>query len=58
VDLQVIGFERIERDGEARLKVMGFIDGQFYVLILVFRPNSMRAISLRRGRLEELKEDE
>ena len=53
-DLQVLGLEFVERRGERRLKIMGLIDGEFHVLIAVFRTNAVRAISLRRGDLEEL----
>jgi uncharacterized DUF497 family protein len=48
-ELEVRGFERTERAGEARLKLVGILDEDFYVLIIVFRRNAMRAISLRRA---------
>ena len=56
-DIDVINHRRVERHGERRLKVFGFIDGELYVLILVFRPNAMRAISLRRARPEEMQDE-
>lgn len=56
-DIDVVSHESVERRGERRLKVFGFIDGELHVLILVFRPNAMRAISLRRARLEEMTDE-
>jgi uncharacterized DUF497 family protein len=53
-DIDVLKAVRVERHGEARLKVMGLIDGKLYALVLVFRPNVLRAISLRPARPEEL----
>jgi uncharacterized DUF497 family protein len=53
-DIDVRGFRRIERNGERRLKVVGLLDGHLYTLILVFRRNSMRAISLRRAHEREV----
>jgi len=54
VDLQTIAFERVERRGESRLKVMGFLDGELYAMVVVFRRNTVRIISLRRAREQEL----
>lgn len=53
-DLEMLGFRRIERNGEARLLVVGYLDGKLPALILVFRRNTMRAISLRRAHKEEV----
>ena len=53
-ELQVKGFRRIERNGEARLLVVGILDGQLHTLVLVFRRNAMRAISLRRAHMKEV----
>ena len=53
-EMNVITARRIERHGEPRFKVVGFIGGKLYALVFVFRRNALRAISLRRARTEEL----
>jgi len=52
--ISIVASRRVVRNGEPRLKAMGYIDGQLYAMVCVFRPNSVRVISLRRARPEEL----
>lgn len=53
-DIEVLAMDRVVRGGEARLQVFGVIDGRLYCFVLTFRPNAIRAISLRGARMKEL----
>jgi Uncharacterized protein conserved in bacteria len=41
--------------GESRFRAFGFIDGQAHCLVFTIREDRIRAISLRRAHLKEMK---
>lgn len=41
--------------GETRFQAYGFIEGKAYCLVFTVQPQGIRAISLRRARLREMK---
>jgi uncharacterized DUF497 family protein len=49
---------RVERRGEVRVQALGTIDGRLHSLTFAFRRNALRAISLRRAHLKELRNAE
>jgi uncharacterized DUF497 family protein len=55
-DFHVLTFERVVRNGEARLFCFGFLDGRVWSLTFTFRPNAVRPISLRRANKKELRD--
>jgi uncharacterized DUF497 family protein len=53
-DITVLAMDRVVRNGEVRLQVFGIIDNGLYCFVFTFRPNAIRAISLRGARMKEL----
>jgi len=53
-DFRMLTLDRVERRGELRLKAVGVLDGELHTMIFVFRPNTVRIISLRRAHSKEL----
>jgi uncharacterized DUF497 family protein len=53
-ELEVLAFVRVERQGESRIQALGILDGEYYSLTFVFRPNVLRAVTLRRAHRKEI----
>lgn len=51
---EILAFVHRRRGDETRVQAFGEIDGLYYSLIFVFRPNAIRAISLRRAHQKEI----
>lgn len=53
-DFEIIRFVQTRRGDETRIRAFGLLDGKHYCLVFTFRPNAVRAISLRRAHLKEV----
>jgi uncharacterized DUF497 family protein len=53
-ELEILAFVETKRGGERGIQAFGLIDGEYYSLAFVFRPNAVRAISLRRAHRKEI----
>lgn len=58
VELEIVKYVMSERGAESRVRAFGVIDGKYYCLVFTFRPNAVRAISLRRAHREEVEDNE